>query len=61
MVGGTGAGALAKIQAAGVKVLWSDHPTVEATLLALGGPGLPLMQPAQTCGHQHGDAGGCHH
>jgi predicted Fe-Mo cluster-binding NifX family protein len=61
VVGGIGAGALAKIQAAGVKVLWSDHPTVEATLLALGGPGLPLMQPAQTCGHQHGGAGGCHH
>ena len=66
VVGGIGAGALSKIRAAGVEVLWSEHPTVEATLLALGGPGLARVEPAQTCGHQHGGdghggAGGCHH
>ena len=68
VVGGIGAGALAKIQAAGVKVLWSDLRTVEETLEALRGPGLQRMVPAQTCGHHHGRAGqgqpgdgGCHH
>jgi predicted Fe-Mo cluster-binding NifX family protein len=67
VVGGIGAGALAKIQAAGVEVLWSDLLTVEETLQALDGPGLRRIVPAQTCGHHGGkevegnDMGGCSH
>jgi predicted Fe-Mo cluster-binding NifX family protein len=65
VVGGIGAGALAKIQAAGVEVLWSDRRTVEETLEALGGPGLQRVAPAQACGHHgggsHGGQGGCSH
>jgi predicted Fe-Mo cluster-binding NifX family protein len=68
VVGGIGAGALARIQAAGVEVLWSDLRTVEETLDALGGPGLQRVAPAHTCGHHHGGEGhghggpgGCHH
>jgi len=68
VVGGIGAGALAKIRAAGVEVLWSDQPTVAQTLAEFDGPGLERVLPAQTCGHRHGGAdhggvgtGGCHH
>ncbi len=57
VVGGIGGGALARLQAAGVEVLWSDHATVEETLKALAGPGLQRIGPAQACGHQHGGAG----
>lgn len=64
VVGGIGAGALAKVHAAGVEVLWSDLPTVARTLQALDGPGLQRVRPAQACGHRHGGGGaggGCHH
>jgi predicted Fe-Mo cluster-binding NifX family protein len=68
VVGGIGAGALAKIRAAGVEVLWSDRPSVAQILAELDGPGLERVLPAQTCGPQHGGPehggvgiGGCHH
>jgi len=54
VVGGIGAGALAKIQAAGVEVIWSDRRTVEETLVALNGSQLQRIAPNQTCGHHHG-------
>ena len=67
VVGGIGAGALAKIQAAGVAVIWSDRRTVDETVQALRASQLQRIAPSQTCGHHHGGAdhgqgaGGCHH
>jgi len=68
VVGGIGAGALAKLRAAGVEVLWTDQPTAAQTLAALGGERLEHLAPARACGGQHGRAehggagsGGCQH
>lgn len=55
VVGGIGAGALAKLQAAHVQVFLSGLPTVEATLAALRSGTLRPMTPALACGHHHGE------
>ncbi len=55
VVGGIGAGALSKLQAAGVSVFLSEEPTVEAVLAALKAGTLQLATPATSCAHrQHG-------
>jgi predicted Fe-Mo cluster-binding NifX family protein len=59
VVGGIGARALARLQAAGKEVFLSRHTTVEQTLAALREGGLESMTPALACaqhgrGHGHG-------
>ena len=53
VVGGIGMGALAKLGAAGVRVLRSEHSTVEATLAAFLAGSLQTMSPDMACAH-HG-------
>ncbi len=63
VVGGIGGGALAKLHAAGVVVLRSEHGTVEEALRALSTTGLPQLQADQVCGGHGGGGhgGGCGH
>jgi len=58
VVGGIGAGALNKLQAAGVSVFLSEEPTVEAVLAALKAGTLQLTTPATACAHHRHDQ--CH-
>jgi len=68
IVGGIGMGALAKLQAAGIRVFVSSLGTVEETLTALEAGALMEATPATSCAH-HGEAssghghaeGGCGH
>jgi len=63
VVGGIGAGALGKLNAANVDVFFAEHRTVQETLDALKAGRLNRMQSVQACGgHGHGHgAGHCHH
>lgn len=59
VVGGIGAGALGKLNAANVEVFFAEHGTVGETLDALKAGNLNRMQALQACsGHSHG--GHCH-
>jgi predicted Fe-Mo cluster-binding NifX family protein len=62
VVGGIGAGALTKLQAAGLEVFLADLPTVGDTVAAFREGKLPRATLASACAH-HGDgshANGCH-
>jgi predicted Fe-Mo cluster-binding NifX family protein len=54
VVGGIGAGALAKILATGAVVYRGRPGPAAATLEALAGGQLPHLTPAETCSHGHG-------
>lgn len=58
IVGGIGAGALSKLQAAGVRAFLSEQPTVEAVVAAYKEGTLPLATPATACAHHR--HGSCH-
>lgn len=60
VVGGIGAGALYKLQAAGVQVFLSEHQTVEETIAAYSAGTLRLVTPATACAH-HGQGHGHGH
>jgi len=51
VVGGIGAGALSKLQAAGVNVFLSAQPTVEAVVAAYKAGTLQLATPGTACAH----------
>ena len=53
VVGGIGGGALAKLQAAGIRVYLSGLPTVEATVSAFKAGSLREVTPVEACA-QHG-------
>ena len=54
VVGGIGMGALGKLKAAGIRVFFSEHPTVEETVAAFQDGRLREVTPATACVH-HGD------
>ena len=51
VVGGIGAGALSKLQAAGVRVFLAEQPTVEAVVAAFKAGTLTLATPESACAH----------
>lgn len=51
VVGGIGAGALSKLQAAGVSVFLAEQPTVEAVVAAFKTGILQLATPEGSCAH----------
>ena len=51
VVGGIGAGALSKLQAAGVRVFLAEQPTVEAVVAAFKTGTLQLATPEGACAH----------
>jgi predicted Fe-Mo cluster-binding NifX family protein len=51
VVGGIGAGALSKLQAAGISVFLSEQPTVEAVVAAFKTGTLQLATPEGACAH----------
>jgi predicted Fe-Mo cluster-binding NifX family protein len=53
VVGGIGAGALHKLNAAGIQVYRSEHATVQETVAAFKAGTLPLVDPNMACAH-HG-------
>lgn len=57
-VGGIGAGALGKLLAAGVRVFFSEQPTVEETVTAYKNGTLRPVTPEIACGQHR--AHGCH-
>jgi predicted Fe-Mo cluster-binding NifX family protein len=60
VVGGIGMGALAKLQAANIRVYQAHVATVAEALTAFNGGVLPDVSPASACGnHGHGTHG-CH-
>lgn len=69
LVGGIGAGALSRLQAAGVRVWHADGKTVDAAVAAFAAGSPVELTPATACvhhdqgqGHGHGHgAGGGHH
>lgn len=61
VVGGIGAGALGRLNSAGIDVYFADRGTVGETIEGLKAGRLNRMQAVHACGgHGHG-AGGCHH
>lgn len=58
IVGGIGMGALRQLEAANIKVYFSEHPTVKSALKALEDGQLPLVSADMACGG-HGNGGGC--
>jgi predicted Fe-Mo cluster-binding NifX family protein len=61
VVGGIGAGALSRLQAAGVRVLKADCRTIAEALAAFNGGTLTEMTPASSCaGHDHAAPGHGH-
>jgi predicted Fe-Mo cluster-binding NifX family protein len=52
VVGGIGMGALGKLKAAGIRVFFSEHPTVEKTVDALQAGRLREVTPATACVHR---------
>lgn len=60
VVGGIGAGALHKLNAAGVRVYRAVEGSVKDNLDLIRSGRLPEFTADQTCGHRHG-GGGCHH
>ena len=60
VVGGIGAGALAKLNAAGLSVYLASAPTVAETVAALKTGSLEPVAPGMACGH-HGQGHGCGH
>jgi predicted Fe-Mo cluster-binding NifX family protein len=60
VVGGIGGGALAKLNAMGVRVYLAQHRTVGETLDAAKQGTLPPVGPRGACGG-HGHGGGCGH
>ena len=55
VVGGIGAGALARLGAAGVRVFRSEHATVGETVAAFRAGSLETMSPEMACArHRHG-------
>jgi predicted Fe-Mo cluster-binding NifX family protein len=61
VVGGIGRGAISRLRAASIVVYLSEHPTVEATLLALRQGTLKEATPETGCRHRHGQADSCGH
>lgn len=60
VVGGIGAGALRKLQAAGIKVYRAVEGTVRDNLTLIASGRLPEFTINQTCAH-HASGGGCAH
>lgn len=60
VVGGIGAGALAKLNRMGVKVHRSQAVTIRENLALFGAGGLPAIELQGSCGG-HGAGGGCAH
>ena len=60
VVGGIGAGALAKLNQMGIPVHRSQAPTVRENLTLLKAGSLPVIEPHGSCGG-HGAGGGCAH
>jgi len=60
VVGGIGAGALAKFNAANISVYLASAPTVAETVAALKAGTLERVDPGMACGH-HGQSHGCGH
>jgi predicted Fe-Mo cluster-binding NifX family protein len=52
VVGGIGMGALGKLKAAGIRVFFSEHPTVEETVDAFQAGRLREVTPTTACVHQ---------
>jgi predicted Fe-Mo cluster-binding NifX family protein len=52
VVGGIGMGALGKLKAAGIRVFFSEHPTVEKTVDAFQAGRLREVTPATACAHR---------
>jgi predicted Fe-Mo cluster-binding NifX family protein len=59
-VSGIGAGALNKLQAAGVRVYLSEQPAVEAVVTAFKAGTLRLATPDTACAHHGHGHGECH-
>jgi predicted Fe-Mo cluster-binding NifX family protein len=53
VVGGIGAGALMKLQAANIEVYKTSQPTVKATIEALANGKLQTVTPGMACSHHH--------
>jgi predicted Fe-Mo cluster-binding NifX family protein len=53
VVGGIGRGALNKLNAANIRVYFSDHATVGEVVAAFKEGSLKLMQPNMTCAGRH--------
>lgn len=53
-VRGIGPGALAKLKAAGLEVLFTPHGTVADTVREFGAGGLKPVEPQHICAHSHG-------
>lgn len=60
VVGGIGAGALSRLNAAGLSVYLASAPTVAETISALKSGSLARVGPGMACGH-HGQGHGCGH
>jgi len=58
VVGGIGAGALARLNAANISVYLASAPTVAATVKAFQKGTLERVEPGMACGH-HGQGHGC--
>lgn len=54
IVGGIGGGALRKLQAVGIPVLWAQGLTLGEIIAQFKAGALQEMNPAATCGHGHG-------
>ena len=62
VVGGIGAGALARLNQAGIKVYRAASGTIQENLALFAGRGLAEYAPQASCsGHSHGHGGGCSH
>ena len=60
VVGGIGAGALARLNAVGLSVFLASAPTVSETVAAMKSGRLERVDPGAACGH-HGQNHGCGH
>ena len=60
VVGGIGAGALSRLNQAGITVYRSQSRTVRENLVLYQAKGLPEYSPLASCGG-HGSGGGCSH
>jgi len=58
VVGGIGAGALARLNAAGISVYLAEAPTAAETVAAMKSGRLECVDPGSACGH-HGQGHGC--
>ena len=62
VVGGIGAGALSRLNQAGIKVYRAASGTIQENLALFSGRGLAEYTPQVSCsGHSHGHGSGCAH